>query len=110
MIDIKSITFEKNGKSLNIYISNKSEIMYKDFLKTIDNSVVFRYLESLFSIIGSWQMEYIDTKIIDGDNWKLSITYRDGSKKEYYGKADYPTNFEALERLNQKLINEVQNG
>lgn len=110
MIGIKNITFEKNGKSLNIYISNQSKIIYKDISITIDNNVIFKYLESLFSIIDSWQMEYIDTKTIDGDNWKLSIVYIDDSKKEYYGKANYPTNFEAFERLNQKLIDEVQNG
>ena len=32
------------------------------------------------------------------------------SLKKYYGKSSYPTNFEAFERLNQKLIDEVQNG
>ena len=37
MIGVKNVTFEKNGKSLNIYISNKSKILYKDISKTIDN-------------------------------------------------------------------------
>lgn len=110
MIGIKDITFEKNGKRLNIHISNKSKISYKDISKTIDNSVVFQYLSSLFSIVDSWKKEYIDTKTIDGEYWVLSITYIDDSKKEYYGKSNYPSNFEAFERLNQRLINEVENG
>ena len=66
--------------------------------------VIFKYLELLFNIIDNWQEKYIDTKIIDGDYWKLSITYIDDSKKEFYGKSNYPTNFEAFERLNQNLI------
>lgn len=113
MIGVKNITFEKNGISLNIYISdigNKSKILYKDISRTIDDNVVFKYLESLFCIIYSWEEEYIDTRTIDGNYWNLSITYLDDSKKEYYGKANYPNNFEAFERLNQKLIEEVQNG
>ena len=48
--------------------------------------------------------------MIDGINWDLSIIYYDGNKKEYRGRANYPNNFEAFERLNKKLINEVQNG
>lgn len=110
MLGIKSITFEKNGKSLNLYISDKSVITYKDISKVIDNNIVFKFLESFFSIIDSWQREYINPKIIDGEYWNLSITYMNDSKKEYYGRANYPSNFEAFERLNQKLINEVQNG
>lgn len=77
MIGVKNVTFEKNGKSLNIYISNKSKILYKDISKTIDNNVIFKYLESLFCIIDGWKMEYINTKAIDGDYWNLSITYID---------------------------------
>lgn len=101
---VKSIIFERNDESLKIYISNKSKILYKDISKTIDNNVIFKYLELLFNIIDNWQEKYIDTKIIDGDYWKLSITYIDDSKKEFYGKSNYPTNFEAFERLNQNLI------
>ena len=78
-----------------------------DFSKTINNEIIFKYLTSLFSIINNWENEYVDTKIIDGETWKLSITYLDGYKKEYLGKSKLPFNFEALERLNKKLINEV---
>ena len=48
--------------------------------------------------------------MIDGSSWSLSIIYSNGNKKEYSGKSSYPNNFEAFERLNQKLIDEVQNG
>ena len=68
------------------------------------------YLRNLFCIIDSWNKEYINTKMIDGSSWSLSIIYSNGNKKEYSGKSSYPNNFEAFERLNQKLINEVQNG
>jgi len=111
VIGVKCIIYEKNNKSLIISINNEeSKIQNNDILKSIDNKFVFKYLDSLYRIIDDWQKEYIDTRIIDGDSWKLSITYINGSKREYYGKSSYPTNFEALERLNQKLIDEVQNG
>lgn len=110
MIGVKSIIYEKNNQRLIISINNESKIQYNDILKAIDNILVFKYLDSLYRIINDWEKEYINTRIIDGDHWKLSITYINGNKKEYYGKANYPTNFEALERLNQTLIDEVQNG
>ncbi len=111
MIGVKCIIYEKNNRSLVIDINNeKSKIQNNDISKSIDNKFVFKYLDSLYRIIDGWQKEYIDTRIIDGDSWNLSITYINGSKREYYGKSSYPTNFEALERLNQKLIDEVQNG
>lgn len=110
MIGIKGISFKKNNETLNISIGAESKMYYRDILLLIDNNIIFKYLENLLSIIDSWQNEYIDTEIIDGDSWKLSIIYDDESKKEYFGKACFPYNFEALERLNQKLIGEVLNG
>lgn len=110
MIGIKSIIFEKNNNRLIIDINNESKITYKDICKIVDNKLIYKYLEGLFSIIGSWQQEYIDISLIDGDHWKLDINYIDGNTKEYSGRSSYPTNFEAFERLNQRLIDEVYNG
>ena len=110
MIGVYSIIFEKNDSTLIISINNESTLKYKDISKRVDNSLIFNYLESLFSIIDGWEKEYIDITTVDGASWKLSINYIDGSKLEYSGKSNYPSNFEAFERLNQNLINEVQNG
>ena len=111
MIGIKCMIYKNNNNSLIISINNyECIIKNNDILISIDNKLVYKYFDSLYRIIDDWQKEYIDTRIIDGDSWKLSITYMDGSKQEYYGKSSYPTNFEAFERLNQQLISEVQNG
>ena len=110
MIGVKYIIYEKNNNTLIISInSEKCSIQNNAFLKSIDNKIIFKYLDSLFRIIENWQKEYIDTAIIDGDSWKLSITYVNGRKREYYGKSSYPTNFEAFERINRELIDEVRN-
>ncbi len=110
MVGVSRIIYEKNSEKLIINIKNECKIQYKDVLKSIDNKLVFKYLESLYCIIDDWQKEYVNPSIIDGDSWKLSIIYINGKKKEYYGKSGYPTNFEAFESLNRKLIDEVQNG
>ena len=44
--------------------------------------------------------------MIDGDIWELSISYKNGNIVEYKGRSNYPLNFEAFERLNEKLISE----
>ena len=110
MKGIKSIIYEIDGQTLSINIREKSQIKYKDISIIISEEKTFEYLRNLFCIIDSWNKEYINTKMIDGSSWSLSIIYSNGNKKEYSGKSSYPNNFEAFERLNQKLIDEVQNG
>ena len=111
VIGVKQIIYEKNNNSLIISVNiEESTIENNDILRTIDNELILKYLDSLYRIIDDWQKEYINTTIIDGDNWKLSIVYTNGNKKEYFGKSSYPKNFEAFERLNQNLIYEAQNG
>lgn len=110
MLGIKSIIYEDNVTSLIINFGNKIEVTYKDVLEAVDKEVILNYLEVLYSIIGNWEEEYINTTLISHDYWNLTINFDNGTKKEYRGKSDYPTNFEAFERLNKSLINEVYNG
>lgn len=111
MKDIKIIIYEINGQTLlSIDIGEKIQIKYKDISSVISEEKFFKYLEKFFGIIDNWDKEYINTNVIDVNNWKLSIIYSNGNKKEYRGKSSYPNNFEAFERLNQELIDEVQNG
>ena len=101
MRSIKSITYEIDGLTLSINIREKIQIKYMDISSIISEEKVFEYLKNLFSIIDNWDKEYINTRIIDSNNWKLSIIYSNGNEKEYRGKSSYPNNFEAFERLNQ---------
>lgn len=110
MKGIKSIVYEIDDQYLIIGIGDKNLIKYKDISSIINKEKIIEYLKNLFCIIDSWKNEYINTKIIDGRSWNLSIIYSNGMTREYIGKSSYPNNFEAFERLNQKLIDEVQNG
>lgn len=110
MLGIKSVIYQKNGINLTIIIKEISKIIYRDISATIDNELVLEYLRTLFCIIDEWKTEYIDTRAMDIDSWRLSIIYIDGSRREHCGKSNYPINFEAFERINLKLISEVQNG
>ena len=64
---------------------NRSDFLYK--LKEIH--------------IGKWKQEYVDTDVLDGTQWDLTIEYADGSTREYYGSNDYPNNFRKLLNLMQ---------
>lgn len=110
MKDVKIIIYEINNRTLSINIGEKNIIKYNNILSTISEEKIFEYLLNLFRIIYNWNEKYIDISVIDGNNWKLSIIYSNGNKKEYIGKSSYPNNFETFERLNRKLIDEVQNG
>ena len=110
MEDIKNIIYENGGQTLRINIGERIQIEYKDISSVISEEKFFEYLEKLFGIIDNWNKEYINTTVIDGNNWKLSIIYSNSNKKVYRGKSSCPNNFETFERLNQGLIGEVQNG
>lgn len=107
---VKSIIYEISGQTLVINIGEKNQIIYKDISGIISEDKTLEYLRNLFCIIDSWNKEYVNTRMIDSSSWKLSIIYYNNNKKEYSGKSSYPNNFEAFERLNHKLIDEVQNG
>lgn len=102
-MDIKNIICEINNSSLIIDVENYS-IFYNGTNKKISEDTLFNYLKRFFSIINSWEEEYIDNSIIDGNVWRLIITYTDGSQKQYRGKAKCPINFDSLEEINYKLI------
>ena len=108
-MNINSIVYEKDNYKFIINV-NECKIQYDNILKVVDQKIVFNYLNSLYGLIYDWKEEYVNHGIIDGNNWKLLIIFNNGSKKEYRGKANCPDNFEAFERLNYKLINEVENG
>lgn len=110
MKDIKSIECIINNHALIINIGEKIQIEYENRLGIISKEKIFEYLINLFCIIDSWDEEYIDTKMIDNSKWELTIIHSNGIKINYHGKSNYPNNFEAFERLNQRLIEEVYNG
>ena len=111
MQGIKNIIYEIDGQVLSfINIGEKIQIKYKDISSIISEEKFFKYLEKFFCIIDNWDKEYINTNVIDGNNWKLSIIYSNSDEKEYRGKSSFPNNFEAFERLNQELIVDVRNG
>lgn len=77
---------------------------------TIDNvndELVMNYFDRLFRIIDGWEEEYIDNTVIDGVEWKLQITYKDGFVKQYNGKNDFPNNFEYLDKINHEIVNKM---
>lgn len=116
--DIKSLIYEKN---LTLYPAehfeleldeNRNILKYTDNRKNnkfenVDNELVIEYFDHLFRIIDGWKNKYEDNSIMDGTEWKLQITYKNGEIKEYYGKNDFPNNFEYLDKIKNDLINKI---
>ena len=106
MQGIANVIYIRGNETISINV-NDSAIFYRDTTIEIDRERIFNYLETLFRITNRWQKEYYALDTIDGDSWELLINYNNGKIKKYTGHANYPNNFEALERLNQELVNEV---
>ena len=49
--------------------------------------------------IGMWAKNYSDPTILDGTQWNLEITYKDGKTRKYWGSNDFPRTFDSLSKL-----------
>lgn len=105
MLGIKSISYESKNSAFYINISEKT-VSYINIKKEISEKTIFNYLEHLFRIIDTWQEKYPSSNIVGQDSWQLLINYTDGKIKKFSGHSNFPSNFEAFERLNQDLIKE----
>ena len=108
MMGVKSIIYERNNNRFVVNVSNDSTLEYDEELFPLDNKLVMNYVMSILSITEDWKEEYLDTSLIDSDEWKLVITYTNGNIKEYKGTGSYPDNFSSLENINDRLLDEVR--
>lgn len=116
--NIKGLMYEKH---LTLYSTeyfeleineNKNILKYSDNIKNIkienvNDEFVIEYFDHLFRIIDEWKNKYEDTSIMDGIEWKLQITYKNGEIKQYVGKNDFPNNFEYLDKIKNEIINKI---
>lgn len=90
------------------YIDNMySDSIKEPKIKNVDDEVVMEYFDKLFRIIDGWENKYVKDNIIDGMDWQLVITYKNGDIKHYYGKNDFPVNFEYLDKIKYEIINKM---
>lgn len=80
---------------------------HSNTIDNVNNELVINYFDSLFRIIDGWKEEYIDNTVIDGAEWKLQITYKDGEIKQYTGKNDFPNNLEYLDKIKHEIVNKM---
>jgi len=97
-----------DDKNVVKYIDN----MYPDSIKNpkikdVDDELVMKYFDQLFRIIDGWENKYVNDNIVDGMDWQLQITYKSGTVKHYFGKNDFPNNFEYLDKIKYEIINKV---
>lgn len=113
--NIKNVMYEKNlmlssPEYFKIVICEDSNILeysdnkYMDSIKNpkiqqVNDELVNKYFDKLFRIIDGWKNEYVKNDIVDGTQWQLQITYKDDNIKHYFGKNDFPSNFEYLDKI-----------
>lgn len=116
--NIKSLIYEKNlTLCLTEYFEleikeNKNTLKYTGNIKNnkienVNDELVMEYFDHLFRIIDEWKSTYEDNSMMDGIEWKLQITYKNGEIKQYCGKNDFPNNFEYLDKIKDEMINKI---
>jgi hypothetical protein len=65
------------------------EELWKNFLNDLIETVE----------IQNWKKNYIDSMILDGYAWKITITSHKNGVATFYGQNDKPENFEAFTQL-----------
>ena len=96
----------KDKNVVRYYNTKSVNALDNPIIKEIDNEMPKEFLDQLFRIIDGWENEYINSNFLDGIEWQLEIKYQDNEVLYYSGKNDFPDNFEYLDRLKYKLLND----
>ena len=96
----------KDKNVVRYYNTKSVNALDNPIIKEIDNEMAKEFLDQLFRIIDDWESEYINSNFLDGFEWQLEIKYQDNEVLYYSGKNDFPDNFEYLDRLKYKLLND----
>lgn len=96
----------KDKNVVRYYNTKSVNALDNPIIKEIDNEMAKEFLDQLFRIIDGWENEYINSNFLDGIEWQLEIKYQDNEVLYYSGKNDFPDNFEYLDRLKYKLLND----
>ena len=96
----------KDKNVVRYYNTKSVNALDNPIIKDIDNEMAKEFLDQLFRIIDGWENEYINSNFLDGIEWQLEIKYQDNEVLYYSGKNDFPDNFEYLDRLKYKLLND----
>jgi len=112
----KSILYPVEYFQLEIY-EDKNVLKYSDNkhidtikglrIENVEDEIVMQYFDELFRIIDGWKDKYQNNNFVDGIEWKLQITYKNGETKNYFGKNDFPNNFEYLDKIKKEMINKI---
>jgi len=95
----------QGDKNILKYICNNHA---KSFAKIeVKDEMIMEYLDNFFRIIDSWKNKYVNNNVLDGVEWQLQISYKNGEKDFFYGKNDFPNNFETLDMIKQQLIQQA---
>ena len=107
MLGIYSIEFKINNNYMLINLVNKTLELNNEIFN-INEEFLKEYIMKFNGITFNWADEYNNRKIIDGNEWSITIHLLDDTLKTFSGKSLLPNNFDSLEELNNKLIEEVQ--
>lgn len=101
------LEIDDDRKTLKYSDSLYSDSRKKLKIMNVDDEVVMEYFDKLFRIIDGWENKYENDNVLDGMEWQLVITYKNGDRKHYYGKNDSPINFEYLDKIKYEIINKM---
>ncbi len=80
------------------------------FQRVITQTEWKKILNQLFCklYIHEWKKSYTDDRILDGEQWELSITLTKGRHRNYYGSNAYPPLWEELKKLFRPFFAEAE--
>ena len=76
-------------------VKKLSDDMIEDFLKAAKKNK-----------FADWEEHYADPDIMDGHQWRIDITFSDGTVKEISGSNAYPKTWDAMYRAFERLTGE----
>ena len=99
MVNIEKIIYRRNDNNYIISIGEECLVKYNDKAIKYGYEDIEKNIKSIILMTYDWEREYIDNFIIDGDNWSLSIKYKNGREVNYNGSGKFPYNIDAFEKI-----------
>ena len=91
MVNIEKIIYRRNDNNYIISIGEECLVKYNDKAIKYGYEDIEKNIKSII--------------LMDGDNWSLSIKYKNGREVNYNGSGKFPYNINAFEKILFGLVN-----
>jgi len=92
--------YDKNNEDVVIHSRFQQFIMDDDFI----NNEIHEFVDFVEQLVNDikvfkWNKNYANDNVLDGEEWRLTVHYKSGRSRGFFGMNAYPSNFKEFVKL-----------